>query len=97
VLPTIPIKPGPLALKSERRIERQILEYLSENPAAQDTLRGIVEWWLLKQKIVQTTAEVETAVAKLVAKGKLSARTGPDGQVHYCRYRKAATTRREKN
>jgi hypothetical protein len=70
-------------LKSESPIERQILDYLAEHPAAQDTLRGIVEWWLMKQRIAQSTADVEAALAKLVAAGKLNARKGADGKVHY--------------
>jgi hypothetical protein len=79
---------GLLALKNESPIERQILDYLTDNPAARDTLRGIVEWWLVKQNISQTTADVEAALSNLVLKGKLSARTGPDGRVHYCRPQK---------
>jgi len=86
----ISIDPEVVALKNESSIERQILNYLEANPAAQDTMRGIVEWWLLKQNIVQTTADVEAVLAGLVAKGKLIAQTGPDGKVHYCHHQKAA-------
>jgi len=84
-------------LKSESPIKRRILDYLTENPEADDTLRGIVEWWLRKQEIAQSTAEVEAAVAELVAQGKLGAWTGPDGQVHYCHQRRAARKRPENN
>jgi hypothetical protein len=70
-------------LKSEPAIERQILEYFAAHPAAQDTLRGVVEWWLLKQRIVEAASEVEAALGSLVAEGKLSAQAGPDGQVCY--------------
>ena len=59
------------------------MEYLGANPEAQDTLRGIVEWWFLKQQIAQSTAEVEAALSKLVAQGKLRTWTGSDGNVHY--------------
>ena len=72
-----------MGLKNESPTERQILDYLAEHPAAQDTLRGIVEWWILKQKIARTTAEVEAALARLVASGKLSVTTGADGRMHY--------------
>ena len=68
-----------LAVKNESPIERQILDYLASYPEAQDTLRGIVEWWLPKQKIVQATTDVEAALKALVAKRQLSTRTGPDG------------------
>jgi hypothetical protein len=68
---------------NESPIERQILDYLTVNPAAQDTVRGIVEWWLLKQRIAHTMADVEMALGNLVAAGKLNALTGPDGRIHY--------------
>jgi hypothetical protein len=84
-------------LKNESPIERQILEYLSKHPAAQDTLRGIVEWWLLKQKIEQSTADVEAAVKVLVAKGKLAVRTGPDRREFYSRHRPSGKNRASEN
>jgi hypothetical protein len=86
-----------LVLKSGSPIERQILDYLTENPAAHDTLRGVVEWWLLKQTIVQTTTDVERALANLVSKGKLYCWMGPDGSVHYCHQRKDAKSKHENN
>lgn len=70
-------------MENEASIERQILDYLASNPAAQDTLRGIVEWWLLKQKIMNSIAEVEMALTKLVAEKKVIAHQGSDGHVHY--------------
>lgn len=70
-------------LKNESAIERQILAYLAANPTAQDTVRGIVEWWLLKQRIVEATSDVEVALANLVAQGKLRMQKGPDGRVRY--------------
>jgi hypothetical protein len=70
-------------LKRQSALEREILDYLAANPEARDTLRGIIEWWLLKQKIVETSSDVEAAVVSLVAKGKLRAHVGVDGQVSY--------------
>jgi len=70
-------------LKSKSPIERQILDYLAANPTAEDTVRGITEWWLLKQRISESKAMVEAVLAKLVAKGELRAVAGPDGQIHY--------------
>lgn len=86
-----------LALKEESPIERQILDYLTKHPEAQDTVRGIVEWWLLKQNIEQSTTEVEAALQALVAQGKLRARTGPDGTVHYGSHPKNVRRDFEKN
>ncbi|MBU6398890.1 MAG: hypothetical protein KGS61_01100 [Verrucomicrobia bacterium] len=70
-------------MNAESPIERQILDYLAANPAARDTLRGIAEWWVLKQRISEATPTILAAVASLVAQGKLSARSGPDGQVYF--------------
>ncbi|HUI06073.1 MAG TPA: hypothetical protein VL486_03610 [Verrucomicrobiae bacterium] len=46
-----------------------ILAYLLEHPAAEDTLEGIAEWWLLQHNIKRQTDEVKTALAALVASG----------------------------
>lgn len=46
-----------------------ILAYLSEHPDAQDTLQGIVEWWLLEQEIKSRISQVERALAELIDKG----------------------------
>jgi hypothetical protein len=70
-------------LKSDSAIEREILSYLAAHPGAQDTLRGIIEWWLLKQRIADSKAAVEAAVASLVAQGKLREHIGIDRQVRY--------------
>jgi hypothetical protein len=71
-------------MKKSESIERQILDHLARYPNSQDTLRGIVEWWLRKQRIAQATAEVEAALKGLVERRKLMVKTGPDGRVHYC-------------
>ena len=60
-----------------------VLEYLAANPEAKDTARGIGEWWLLKQRIAYSSADVEAALAGLVAEGKLQAHLGADGQTIY--------------
>lgn len=73
----------------------EILAYLVEHPEAQDTTEGIVEWWLLEQRIKRQTTKVKTALAELVAMGLVLERKGPDGRVYYCiDQRKAAEIRR---
>ena len=62
----------------------EILAYLAEHEDAQDTLEGIVEWWLLEQKIRSRTAEVEKALENLIAKSLIIARTGRDARTRYC-------------
>lgn len=85
-----------LILKSESPIERQILDYLEANPEAQDTMRGIVEWWILKQRIAESLSEVEAAVANLVTQRRVIAKSGPDGQVSYRLVKKAGTRNRNR-
>jgi hypothetical protein len=61
----------------------EILAYLHAHPDAQDTLEGIVEWWLLHQKIKHQTERVEQALAALIERGLIRARAGTDSRVHY--------------
>jgi DNA-binding PadR family transcriptional regulator len=65
------------------KIAREILAYLAEYPDAQDTLEGIVEWWLLDQAIKNRTKNVKEALAELVAEGLVIEREGRDGRIHY--------------
>ena len=63
-----PLKPDKdTARKLE--IAYDILSYLTEHPDAQDTIEGIIEWWLLEQKIKRETDNVKEALAQLVADG----------------------------
>jgi DNA-binding transcriptional regulator PaaX len=65
------------------QVARSILTYLIENRNAQDTMAGIVEWWVVEQQIKTETAAVRTALAELVARGLIIEREGKDSQVHY--------------
>jgi hypothetical protein len=64
-------------------ISREILIYLSEHPSAQDTLEGIVQWWLLEQEIQRWTTKVQAALADLVSQGFVLEHTGRDERTHY--------------
>ena len=76
--------PGKRDKDETKQIAEEILAYLKENPAAEDTLAGIVEWWLLEQKIRETTSAVQKALAELVRDGLVLERKGKDSQVRYC-------------
>jgi hypothetical protein len=65
------------------KIGNEILAYLVENPKAQDTLEGIVEWWLLEREIKFETARVKEALSKLVAKELILVKKGTNSQIHY--------------
>jgi len=47
----------------------EILSYLSEHLGAQDTLEGIVHWWLMERRIESGFAIVKKTLDELVAKG----------------------------
>ena len=64
-------------------IAQDILAYLVEHPGAQDTVQGIVQWWLLEQEIQRRTAQVQAALAELVARGLVLERQGKDGRTRY--------------
>ena len=72
-----------LLITDKSQIGNEILTYLVENPKAQDTLEGIVEWWLLERKIKFETARVKEALSELVAKGLILEKKGPDLQIYY--------------
>jgi hypothetical protein len=64
-------------------IEGRILEYLAENPGAQDTLQGIAEWWLTEREIVRSVVEVEAALDQLVTKNLVNKHKRSDGSIYY--------------
>jgi hypothetical protein len=49
-------------------IEIEILTYLLQSPDAQDTLEGIIQWWLLERYIRHKTILVRQALSELVNK-----------------------------
>ena len=61
----------------------EILSYLGKHPQASDTLEGIVEWWLLQQKIEYQTKVVRDALAELVERGFLVKEVMKDARIHY--------------
>ena len=67
----------------ERQIARDILTYLSTHSRAQDTFEGIVEWWLLEQKIKRETPQVQKVLDELVAQELISQRKARDSRTHY--------------
>ena len=69
--------------REKKRVRQHILAYLLENPDAGDTLDGIVEWWLLNQRIGFEIQTVSQAVAKLVADGLIVEQKVSDSRVIY--------------
>jgi hypothetical protein len=65
------------------RISHEILEYLLQNPAAQDTMDGILQWWLLEQRIRNNAALIREALAILVSKDLVLERQGTDMRTYF--------------
>ena len=63
-------------------IARRIMNYLQVHPNAQDSLEGIVEWWLLEQRIMETALEVSRALQELVEKGLVLEQIRPKNPVY---------------
>jgi len=68
------------------RIAREIISYLSAHPDAQDTLDGIVQWWLGEQKSDQHTTIAKEVLADLVTQGLIQ-KFRIEGQTSYYRIR----------
>ncbi|HEX8353322.1 MAG TPA: hypothetical protein VF611_10500 [Pyrinomonadaceae bacterium] len=64
-------------------ITRNVLAYLSKHGDARDTLEGIVEWWLVEQRIIEQTAAVKEVLDELVAGGLLLKSEGADSRTFY--------------
>lgn len=67
----------------ESETARDLLGYLIENPGAEDTIEGIVEWWLLDRKIHRSIAKVKEVLEQMTAQGIIIVRRGSDSRVRY--------------
>ena len=70
-------------ITNKSTIGLQILAYLVEHPEAQDTVDGIVEWWLLEREIKFQTARVKEVLCELVAKGLIIEQKANGSKVRY--------------
>ena len=72
-----------MCLADRSDIAHDVLSYMLENVAAQDTLEGIVEWWLLEKKIQHNTAEVKSVLDELSEKNLIVEFKAPESRVRY--------------
>ena len=61
----------------------EILEYLSRHPNAQDTIEGILQWWVLDSCLRNWAPKIMATVQQLVDSGFLEDRAARDGRVFY--------------
>ena len=69
------------------KVAYEILRYLIKNPGAQDTLEGIVDWWLLGRNTKYQKALVQKALDMMVEDGLVIANRGTGSQTIYKLYR----------
>jgi len=86
-------------IRSGKALAAGILGYLKQHPNAKDTVRGIVEWWLLEQCIRQTLADVRKALRTLVDRGLILECKQSGNDIYYSlnRNRKAGTRQLRKS
>jgi len=69
--------------REQNMVKKRILSYLVRHPDAQDTIEGIVNWWLLEERIVSIAKDVEEALSSLVNDGWLLKIVREDKQESY--------------
>lgn len=67
----------------ESIIARQILAYLVKHPDAQDTLEGIMQWWLVHQEVHYRRELILKALDDLVQKELIIMRTPDSSSPRY--------------
>lgn len=66
-----------------RRVARDILRYLVENPEAKDTVDGIVTFWFPEGEVKWGREEIQEAVEALVSKGWMTKKSFPSSKDIY--------------
>src|SRR5215470_7906556 len=61
----------------------EILDYLARQPDAQDTIEGILRWWVLDSCIRKWEPKITKTVAQLVEQGFLEEKRSSDGKIFY--------------
>jgi hypothetical protein len=69
-----------------------IIRYVESRPNACDTVEGICDWWIPRQRYVEAKSDVLAALERLKDLGQIDARTGADGQVLYCARRSSTSS-----
>jgi hypothetical protein len=61
----------------------EILDYLARQTGAQDTIDGILHWWVLDTYVRQCAPKIAETVAQLVERGFLEEKPSSDGKIFY--------------
>lgn len=72
-----------MIISNKEKICNEILAYLVDHPSAQDTLEGILNWWLLERAIKFQKVQVKKALNELIDKGFIIERKSGSSEAHY--------------
>lgn len=61
----------------------EILDYLARRPGAQDTIDGILHWWVLDAYVRKWAPKITETVLQLVERGFLEEKRFSDGKIFY--------------
>jgi hypothetical protein len=78
----------------------EILDYLARHPDSQDTIDGILQWWVLDAHIRKWVPKIAKTVAELVERGFLEEKPSSDSRIFYrvsARYLSAIQQRSPRN
>jgi len=67
----------------KHEVELDILVYFLKNPDAKDTLKGIVDWWLLETYVIKQFSLVKKALSDLVNQRLIIETQNISAQPHY--------------
>lgn len=65
------------------RIAQDVRRYLEAHPNAADTLDGIAQWWLVRQRYGHAKEQVQKALEQLKRERLVLTRTNADGRIIY--------------
>jgi len=66
-----PLTPELDEQRREEEMAEAVLQYLAEHPNAMDTLEGITEWWLMRQRVRVEAKRLAKVLRQLTEKGLL--------------------------
>ena len=64
-------------------VATEIAKYLKQRAHVADTIEGIAQWWLMRQRLWEERQKVEMAVEYLCKQGVIHKRVMKDGSVLY--------------
>lgn len=65
------------------QLNEEIMSYLREHLYAADTVEGIIEWWLPRQRYEQGKVQIQKVLDDLVAQGLVKKNCSSGGTVIY--------------